>query len=480
MSETAAVRKRSSGGSVVLYILGAVVGLVALALLAGGAGLLWADQTQRDSAGYFTTSSHRFVSSDYAITHEGAKISGVPSWIDVGKLARVRIEAQATDGRPVFVGIAPQRDIDTYLANVAHSKLSDVNVDPFDPTYSQVAGTTQPVAPVSERFWAASASGAQSTLTWKVREGKWGVVVMNADGSPRVAADLKFGANLGYLDWIYGGLFGAGALLLALAALLVALGVRAGGSGAGGRGVPAGAAGADGAGGAALPPAGGVYPLVLTARLDEPLSRWLWLVKWLLLIPHAIVLSFLWAAWIVLTFVAWLAILATGRFPRWIFDFNVGVLRWTWRVHYYGYGTLGTDQYPPFSLGLKPDYPARLDVEYPERLSRGLTLVKWVLALPHIVIVTMFAGSGYLYDQTDVWSASWPSLVGVLALVAGVALLFSRRYPRGLFDLLVGLNRWVYRTLAYVGLMTDEYPPFRLDLGGEEPGSTSPAVAVLA
>jgi hypothetical protein len=217
-------------------------------------------------------------------------------------------------------------------------------------------------------------------------------------------------------------------------------------------------------------------PVRLRARLDTPLSRWLWLVKWLLAVPHAVVLALLWVAFGVLSVVAFVAILVTGRYPHGIFAFNLGVLRWTWRVAYYTYGALGTDRYPPFTLGEAPNYPATLDVAYPEHLSRGLALVKWwLLALPHYLVLAFFLGGGYVaFRATDASTSNgdWPlsgGLIGVLALIAGVALLFTGRYPRGIFDLLLGLHRWVLRVAAYAALMTDAYPPFRLDLGADDP-----------
>ena len=214
------------------------------------------------------------------------------------------------------------------------------------------------------------------------------------------------------------------------------------------------------------------YPLRLEGELDGNVSRWLWLVKWILAIPHVVVLVFLWVAFVLLSVGAFFAILFTGRYPRAIFDFNVGVMRWTWRVGFYSYSALGTDRYPPFTLAAVPDDPARLDVEYPQALSRGLVLVKWwLLALPQYLVVAVFAGGAWAGWNVLTDGGTWTSgggLIGLLTLVAGVVLLFTGRYPKSIFDFVLGMNRWVYRVIAYAALMTDAYPPFRLDMGGRE------------
>ena len=177
--------------------------------------------------------------------------------------------------------------------------------------------------------------------------------------------------------------------------------------------------------------------------------------------------------------------------PHPLFSFNLGVLRWSWRVGYYAYSALGTDRYPPFSLDEEPDYPATLDIAYPGGCP-GLVLVKWwLLALPRRPPsppcirrrrrYTITAPSGQTW-QADALSGG---LIGLLVCFAAIALLFAGRYPQGLYDLVVGMNRWVIRVIAYAGLMTNAYPPFRLDQGGTgvpaapAPDDLAPAPAAL-
>lgn len=220
------------------------------------------------------------------------------------------------------------------------------------------------------------------------------------------------------------------------------------------------------------------HPLSVEATLDPRLTRWKWLVKWILAIPHYIVLLFLQIAFLLLSIVAFFSILITGSYPRRLFDFNVGVMRWSMRVSYYTSVVLGTDEYPPFTLKDVPEYPIRVDVTYPKRLSRGLVLVKWLLVIPQILVIMILMTSGWeAYQYIDDYSPFSSGLIGMLSLVAVVILAFTGSYPRDLFDLLMGLVRWTLRVFVYASLMTDKYPPFRLDIGGSEPmvGAAEPA-----
>jgi membrane protein YqaA with SNARE-associated domain len=191
--------------------------------------------------------------------------------------------------------------------------------------------------------------------------------------------------------------------------------------------------------------AAGVSPCPVTFEVEYPerLSRWLIFVKWLLVIPHAVVLYFLQLVTGVLTFFAFFAILFTGKFPRGMFDFNVNVYRWQANVS--AYAGLLRDEYPPFS-GEPGRYPVTFDVRYPERLSRWLIFVKWLLVIPNLVVLLLLA-----------------LVAAVLYVLAFFAILFGGKFPRGMFHFIVGVNRWSYRANAYgAWLMTDRYPPFSL------------------
>ncbi|MGZ4691480.1 MAG: DUF4389 domain-containing protein [Acidimicrobiia bacterium] len=446
-------------GRIVLTVVGALLIVISLGLGAVGGVLTWAYATQRDAGGFFTSDSEHFETLTYAITSEDIDLGVRPGdsgrRFDLGDLATVRLSVASQNGAPVFVGIGRQRDVDRYLARVAHAEVHDIKLDPFRVTYRVQRGGAPSARPGAQHFWAASAQGSgEQRIQWDLESGRWAVVVMNANASRGVGADVSVGVKA---DWVLPlgiGLLGGFALLLIGGTILLVVGAV----GLGRR----------------IPPAAiaGQHPVRLSGRFDPELSRWLWLVKWILLIPHFIVLAVLWFAFSVVTVIAGFAILFTGRYPRSLFDFNAGVLRWSWRVAFYSFSAFGTDRYPPFTLGDAPDYPATLEIGYPERLSRGLVLVKWwLLAIPQYVVVGIFGGGAFLgwNSGNRGWVASGPGLIGWLVIVAVVALLFVGRYPRGIASLVVGLNRWVYRVIVYAALMTDEYPPFRLDQGEAEP-----------
>ena len=185
------------------------------------------------------------------------------------------------------------------------------------------------------------------------------------------------------------------------------------------------------------------YPVRFDVQYPGRLSRGLTLVKWLLAAPHYVILRYAFGPLqLACSGIAFFWILFTERYPRGLFDLWVGTARWSAQVG--AYVSLMRDEYPPFSWA-PGAYPVTYEVDYPERLSRWLIFVKWLLLVPHYIVLLAL------------WIAA---IVG--SIIAGFAILFTEQFPRGVFDFLVGVDRWTYRVAAYFALLRDEYPPFGL------------------
>jgi len=467
-------------------IVGVLFVVPAIALLVGGVGLGIATIAERDDNGFFDVNIEDVTTDTVAVTAEELDLDvdpGSPDWVLDELDVDIRLRATSADDTAVFIGIGSEADVATYLAGVAHAEITEI--DGEDPVYRTRTGDNNIAPPDDQSFWVASSAGpGTQELQWEAAEGEWSVVLMNADTSPGISADVGVGIRSGAVGWLAAAMLGSAMLLTALGTGLIAFGATGAGepqTSGGPAGVPrplaASTAMAPSAPAAVRPHD---TPVALNAALDPELSNWKWLVKWILAIPHFLVLVLLWVAFAVSVVISGITILFTGRYPRALFDFNVGVMRWSWRVQFYaGNGGVGSDRYPPFSLHAKPGDLATLDIAYPEHLSRPMVLIKWLLAIPHLIIVALLSGSTVQWldwdgDAIGFDIAAGGGLLGLFSLIAGVVLLFTSRYPQALFDLIVGLNRWVYRVTAYVALMTDDYPPFRLDQGGNEPVEPPP------
>jgi hypothetical protein len=183
------------------------------------------------------------------------------------------------------------------------------------------------------------------------------------------------------------------------------------------------------------------YEARLEIAYPQELNRWLPLVKWLLVIPHWFALFFVGIGAFCVLIYAFFAVLFTGRFPRGAFDYLVGTYRWAYRVVIYAY--LMVDPYPPFTLADDPNYPVRLDIEYPEHVANWRPLVQWLLVIPYLIVAGVLG---------------W--LTGIMAFIAFFTILFTKQIPRGLYELMVPGLRWQLRGGAYSHFMTERYPPW--------------------
>lgn len=194
--EAVAASSGGGAGRALATVAASLGGLVAGALALAGVALILAHAVARDDAGYYSTATERLTTSTHALVSDNID-ADLDGWVPAGAVGRLRVSAGAQDGRSVFVGIARRADVDAYLRGVAHD-----DVDDFDgsPDYVRHAGRATPTAPTREHFWVASAHGAgRQTVDWDISDGRWSVVVMNADGSRSVDVDAKAGARL---DWV--------------------------------------------------------------------------------------------------------------------------------------------------------------------------------------------------------------------------------------------------------------------------------------
>ena len=218
----------NNGSRIALTITGAIASLLAVALLAGGALALWGD-AQKDDDGYLRTDTERFHAGTRALATENLDVDlGDADWLaQSDDLGKIKVQAESRDGKPLFVGIARTSDVEDYLAGVPYTTVDDVEASPFEADYSRHAGNRHPVAPEHAGIWEESSQGTgRQSIDWEIDDGDWSIVVMNADGSLGVAADVDAGANIPFLDELGWSAIGSGAFALVIGIGLIALAVR--------------------------------------------------------------------------------------------------------------------------------------------------------------------------------------------------------------------------------------------------------------
>ena len=218
---------RSSGGRTAMIAAGACLLLLGLASLGVGGVLLAVHATQRDGSGFYASGANPVSTPTHALVAERLDVgTDGPDWLfRKGRLGTLRVTATGTAARPVFLGIAPRGDVNRYLRGVAYDEIRDFELDPFAVTTRHHAGSADPPPPVAGGGWSASVSGTGTqTLRWNVRKGDWTVVLMNADGSRDVAANVSVGAKLPFVPWVGTGFAAFGLLTGVGGGVLIATG----------------------------------------------------------------------------------------------------------------------------------------------------------------------------------------------------------------------------------------------------------------
>ena len=179
-------------------VFGALGVMVGAALISGG---IWILSQDRDEDDFFKSDAHTFAQESHAIVSEDIEIlTETPTWLIDWLTDPVDLRVQGTAADALFLGVASTVDVDAYLAGVAHHEVTDIDFDGSTITavdYRSVTGTAAPAPPVDQTFWEVSVTGTtEQTLDWGLESGNWTVVVMNADGSSGVDAQLALGAKV--------------------------------------------------------------------------------------------------------------------------------------------------------------------------------------------------------------------------------------------------------------------------------------------
>jgi hypothetical protein len=200
---------RGSAGRTGLRIGGWILAGLGGLLVISGVALLIIHLTQRGKDGYYTSSTEHVAAPGYAVTAEGLHIGDLPT-IATDLVARVRVSARSNNGQALFLGIAPQTEVHSYLAGVAHSEVTDINGESV--TYKTHPGRAPTGPPGRERFWLSDSGGrGEVTASWEVKGGTWAIVLMNASAVAHISAAVNVGAKTNLLLWL-----GLGLLLVGL------------------------------------------------------------------------------------------------------------------------------------------------------------------------------------------------------------------------------------------------------------------------
>ncbi len=466
-----------TGGKIVLLIMGVIVLLISLGLIISGGGLLVVNNYLADDDGYYSTKTIRIEKGSYAIISEPLDMDLDEAWIwDWGNLASFKVEGTNDDQlKNIFIGVAEGNDVKDYLADVEYDEVTDIDVSPNELEYTHHTGDSEPEAPDTQTFWLESAHGAgEQVIEWELESGTWSVVVMNEDGSHGLDVDIVLSAKIPWLFSVALWLLISGIVVLVVGMVLIYLAVRGGGgkngaspdsSGVVGSGdsdmkPSADSSGVVGGGGSTVAIAASDYPTGLVIDYpDRNLNRLTTFFRLFAIIPIWILFVFIGGAVIGWEDDPWsynvygialfvivptlLMILFRQKYPRWWYDWNLAVTGFATRI--LAYLALLRDEYP----STDEDQAVHIEMPYPnvkEDLDRWMPIVKWLLAIPHYIIL-------FFLNVAAV----------VVTIFAWFAILFSGRYPKDLFDFVVGAFRWNFRVLAYAFLLTtDRYPPFRL------------------